>query len=101
MEPVEGRRLMAVVIVSRDSQNRTVVDWFEDMDGWYNGDPLATVVASYATRIGRNTPVEVGRAAAETYLLLAQTPHADVSYLATHTVPEPGANPEPIPGRAA
>jgi len=85
-----------MVLVTQDSQGRTEVNWYEDEDGWYNGDPLATVVAAHSTRIGRNAPIEVGKAAAATYMLLAGDHQADVSYLATHTVSEPGGHPEPI-----
>jgi hypothetical protein len=85
-----------MVLVTQDSQGRTQVDWYEDEDGWYNGDPIATVVAAHSTRIGRNAPIEVGKQAAATYMLLAGDHKADVSYLATHTVSEPGGHPELI-----
>jgi hypothetical protein len=85
-----------MVLVTQDSQGRTEVNWYEDENGYYNGDPVATVVAAHSTRIGRNAPIEVGKAAAATYMLLAGDHQADVSHLATHTVSEPGGHPEPI-----
>lgn len=90
-----------IVLVTQDSQRRTVAEWFESEDGYYNGDPLARLVAGHELRAGRNVQVSTAQDVAHAWLLLLQLPNHDVTYLATHTIAEPGAPLEPIPGRAA
>lgn len=90
-----------IVVVTEDSQRRTVVEWFEDEDGYYSGDPLARLVADHELHAGRHLRISTAHNVAHTWLLLLQLPGHDVTYLATHTVAEPGAPLEHIPGRAA
>lgn len=90
-----------IVLITQDSQRRTVVEWFESADGYCNGDPIARLVAAHELHVGRNVQVSTAHDIAHAWLLLLQLPNHDVTYLATHTRPEPGAPLEPIPGRAA
>jgi|ERR1044072_5067623 hypothetical protein len=95
-----------VVLVTRDGQDRTVVEWFENEDGWHVGDPIAVVQfdaarGAWSARSGRHVRPETSLQVAATVWMLAQEPHTDVSGMATHTCSKPGAPLEPVPGRAA
>lgn len=90
-----------IVLITRDSLNRTVVEWFESEDCYYTGGPLARLVAGHELQAGRHVQVSTAHDIAHAWLLLLQLPQHDVTYLATHTRPEPGAPLEPIPWRAA
>lgn len=80
-----------IVLVTEDSQRRTVVEWFESEDCYYTGDPLARLVAAHELQAGRHVQVSTAHDITHAWLLLLQLPNHDVTYLATHTVAEPGA----------
>jgi hypothetical protein len=91
-----------VVVVTRDSLNRTCVDWFEDENCYYNGDRLGSVVAADQLHIGlRYVRPETAEQMAATFLALVDDPRVDVSSIATHRISEPGAPLEPLPRSAA
>lgn len=94
---------MTVVIVGRDSRGRTVVEWFLDEAAYYAGDRMAKLVANDSLDVHPLRDVDSGlaRRIATLFITLVDAPDWDVSFVATHTVAEPGAPLEPIPGRAA
>jgi hypothetical protein len=89
-----------IVVVTRDSQGRTVADWYEDEDGYYTGDPIAT--ATYdVVHVRRNCPTET---ASQVFRLYHEGPAGfgvAASVIATHYVSEPGAPLEPLAGSVA
>jgi hypothetical protein len=96
-----------VVLVTRDQYgNQTKIEWFEDENRFYDADPLAALTFDAAVSVWwgksfRPTGSTLGLLIAVTLQMLTEDPWADVSFLATHTISEPGAPLEPIPGRSA
>lgn len=89
-----------VVLVTQDSRRRTCVDWFEDEDSYYAGWRLAHLVAGDTLLASpRYIRPETAQQIADVFVALVETPDRDVSFVATHTVAEPGAPLEPVPGR--
>jgi hypothetical protein len=89
-----------IVVVTRDTVGRIVADWYEDEDGYYTGDPIATATHD-VVHVRRNCPPDT---ASQVFRLYHEGPAGfgvSASVIATHTVSEPGAPLEPIPGRVA
>lgn len=100
MEVLERADTPPIVVVTRDSNGRTVADWYETEDGYYVGDPIAT--AGYdVVNIRRNCPVDVASEVFRLYGMGMAGFAAAAEKAATHFAPEPGAPLEPIPGRSA
>lgn len=91
-----------IVTVTRTPGGETrAVEWFEDEDRAYAGDPFIRLVfnpvwCSWDCQTLRTHGVGVGWQAAITQLRLKENPFVDVSDVATHYYPEPGAPLEPL-----
>lgn len=95
-----------VVVTGDDTRDPLRIDWFEDENCFYAGDPSAWIEFhqprdTWRGEAGRYARPESTLAAARILLDLALDGEASVYQLATHFVPEPGAPLEPIPGRSA
>lgn len=96
-----------IVVVSRDdTRDPLLIEWFENENGYYNEDPVAWVSFDpvrdeWTARAKRHAQGDTRLSAARLLLALVLDSQANVTRLATHRTPEPGAPLEPIPGRAA
>lgn len=95
-----------VVIVSRDSRGYAVkVEFYEDETAYYNGERTVLMVfepgAAWVFRVDRRASLRLGWRATRVVIRLRTNPWLSLADVDTHTVPEPGAPLEPIPGRAA
>jgi hypothetical protein len=97
---VTGRYV--VVITRAANGEQRAVEWFEDETRFYSGDPFRRVVFNPVTCVwtGRTVRVctvpDANVEAAVTLWRLTRNPWCDVSDVATHEAPEPGAPLEPI-----
>ena len=89
-----------VVVFTRDSQDRPVVDWYETEDGYYSSDPIATATVD-VLHVRRNCPPETASQVFRLYNEGAAGFAVAASVIATHRVAEPGAPLEPIAGSVA
>lgn len=98
-----GDRAVVVVLTYSASGELRRVEWFEDEARCYAGDPFRLLVFNpvacvWTGRTMRTCPSrEANVDAAMTLWRLTRNPWADVSDIATHYSPEPGAPLEPIP----
>lgn len=99
--------MSTVVIVSRDKTRDPLrIEWFENEDGYYVGDPVAWIEYdrgrdTWRGHAGRNAPRGVVLDASRVLLDLSCDAEVSVRHLATHYVPEPGAPLEPVVRSAA
>ena len=96
-----------IILVTQDQHgNNTKIEWFEDERRYYDQDPLAALTFDAGPCVWwgkshRPTGSTHGLLIAVTLQMLTEDPWADVSFIATHYVPEPGAPLEPVPEVAA
>lgn len=88
---------MTVVIVTQQRK----VEWFVDEQHYYHEDPTLVLTFDPKANVwwGRSfhpTPRAMNRSVGWAFHRLTRNPWADVSDVATHTVPEPGAPIEPV-----
>lgn len=80
--------------------------WFEDEAAFYDGNPTLVMEFNRASCAWSYVSLRISSPAlrlraAHVIERLERTPWTDMAFAATHTVAEPGAPLEPIPGRAA
>lgn len=93
VEVVERAVNVPVVVVTQDGEGRTVADWYENEDGYYVDDPIATATLD-VLHIRRHCPLDT---ASVVWRLYAGPSFAEAAAaLATHTVAEAGAPLEPV-----
>lgn len=93
-----------IVVVTQDPDGYGIeIQVFESERRFYDRDPMATLKRepAWTGESHRSTVPPAGLLIKELWERVAENPWADVSDLATHCIPEPGAPLEPVPEVAA
>jgi hypothetical protein len=75
-----------IILVTQDSQGRTLVDWYEDMAAWESQEPFACITDVAISASGRDIADDLAWQIANAWCALVANRRADLSRLATHRI---------------